>query len=82
MLQRISRRTTIIIFLYPRNEKRYLAAQVIQSIAGLLTIPLTSAVCLAAAVVFARRHDKDSNKTMRKLLALADKRWIDTSLYW
>lgn len=68
--------------LYVTNEKWYQAARVIQSIAGILTIPLTSAVCSAAAVVFIQRHGKTSNLTMRQLLALADKGWTDTSLYW
>ncbi|KAJ5543217.1 hypothetical protein N7461_009220 [Penicillium sp. DV-2018c] len=67
---------------YATNEKWYQTARVIQSITGILTIPLTSALCSAAAVVFVQRHGKDSNITMRQLLALADKGWTDTSLYW
>ncbi|KAJ5351329.1 hypothetical protein N7452_000303 [Penicillium brevicompactum] len=66
---------------YTFNETLYQRARVIQSIASILTIPITSAVCSAAAVVFVQRHGKASNITMRQLLVLADKGWTDTGLY-
>lgn len=37
--------------------------------------------CSATAVVFVQRHGKNSNITVRKLLAFADKDRSDTSLY-
>ena len=64
------------------NERWYRAARVIQSITGVLTIPLTSAVCSNAAVVFVQRCEKANNMTIRQLLALSDKGWTDTDLYW
>ncbi|CAG7988839.1 unnamed protein product [Penicillium salamii] len=67
---------------YSANEQWYRAARVIQSIAGVLTIPLTSAVCSNAAVVFVQRHGKANKMTMRQLLALSDKRWTDIELCW
>ncbi|KAJ5332324.1 uncharacterized protein MYU51_019429 [Penicillium brevicompactum] len=66
---------------YTFNETLYQRARVIQSIASILTIPITSAVCSAAAVVFVQRHGKASNITMQQLLVLADKGWTDTGLY-
>jgi hypothetical protein len=40
---------------FQQNESWYKAAQVIQSITGVLIIPLTSTVCSSAAVVYLQR---------------------------
>ncbi|KAE8416799.1 hypothetical protein BDV36DRAFT_296809 [Aspergillus pseudocaelatus] len=63
------------------NEKWYRAARVMQTIGTVLTIPITSAVCSNAAVVFIQRCGKSSKMTLRMLLALADKGWTNTDLY-
>ncbi|KAL2012168.1 hypothetical protein VTN00DRAFT_4886 [Thermoascus crustaceus] len=67
---------------YAVNENWYRAARVIQSIASVLTIPLTSAVCANAAVIFIQRNGAAINLTIRQLLALSDKGWTDPALYF
>ncbi|KAI9923767.1 hypothetical protein ASPWEDRAFT_700754 [Aspergillus wentii DTO 134E9] len=69
---------------YQRNEKWYKAAQVIQSVASVLTIPLTSAVCSSAAVVYLQ-HCNDGRTprfTLRQMTVLADKGWTDIETYF
>lgn len=56
-----------------RNDKLYRAARTIQTIVAVLTIPLTSAVCSAAAVVFVQTKTRQRNLTMRQMMTLADK---------
>lgn len=68
-----------IISLYKRNEQWYRAARVVQSIAGVLTIPLTSAVCSSAAVIFIQKRNREL--TMRQVMTLADKGWVNISTY-
>ncbi|KAJ5172624.1 hypothetical protein N7492_005217 [Penicillium capsulatum] len=68
---------------YDSNERWYKAVQVIQSIVGLLTIPITSAVCSSAVVVYLQ-WCKSSSKptiTLRQFMVLADKGWTDLSIY-
>lgn len=59
--------------LYVNSEKYYRAARVVQSIVAVLTIPLNSAVCAQAAIIFLQRHTHDNGLTMRKTMVLADK---------
>ncbi|KAL2008765.1 hypothetical protein VTN00DRAFT_6959 [Thermoascus crustaceus] len=69
--------------LYVKNETWYRTARVIQSIVVVLTIPLTSAVCSSAAVIYVQRcrHASPSNFTIRQLMNLADKGWTDPTTY-
>jgi hypothetical protein len=62
---------------YVKSEAIYRAARTVQSVITVLTIPLTSAVCSAAAVVFAQSKTKGRRLTMRQMMALADKGWSD-----
>jgi hypothetical protein len=62
---------------YVKNEHWWRAARVLSSIAGVLTIPLTSAVCSAAAVVYVQRCGQSANLTLRQVVTLADKGWTD-----
>lgn len=64
---------------FEKNERWYKAAQVIQSITGVLTIPLTSAVCSSAAVVYLQRGPdrRTPSFTLRQLIVLADKGWTN-----
>jgi hypothetical protein len=64
---------------YVRNENWYRAARVIQSIVGVLTIPLTSAVFSSAAVIYVQQHRKTPGLTIRKLMTLADRGWVGPS---
>ncbi|KAL4879461.1 hypothetical protein BJY04DRAFT_229024 [Aspergillus karnatakaensis] len=60
--------------LYRRNERWYHAARVLQAIAGIITLPLTSAICASAAVIYMQRNQ---TLTLRQTIALADREWMD-----
>ncbi|KAI0451725.1 hypothetical protein F5B21DRAFT_485885 [Xylaria acuta] len=64
--------------LYEKSESYYRSTRVIQSIVAVLTIPLTSAVCGRAAVAFLQRN---SGMTMRQMIALADKGWVEPGVF-
>ncbi|TVY18487.1 hypothetical protein LARI1_G005501 [Lachnellula arida] len=65
---------------YVKAKNWYHAARVIQSIVGVVTIPLTSAVCSNAVIVFiAQRHK--SHLSLRKVITLADKSWNNPAAY-
>ncbi|KAF8812036.1 hypothetical protein BYT27DRAFT_7088253 [Phlegmacium glaucopus] len=70
--------TANIHSLFVENQRWFRVARVIQSIVTVLTIPLTSAVCSKAAVVFVQRQ---SGLSLRQAMALADKGWTDPKLY-
>lgn len=59
----------------------YRAIRVLQSIATVLTIPVASTVCASAAVVFAQRRQTARGLTLRQVMALADRDWMDVSTY-
>lgn len=62
---------------FPRNEEIYRAARIVQTVVTIVTIPLTSAVCSSAAVVFAQSKKGDRRLTLRQMMTLADKGWTD-----
>jgi len=66
--------------LYTRNEQYFRASRVIQAIVGVVTIPLTSAVCSKAAVAFIQRRKQSLGFSMRQLMVLADKGWTDPNV--
>ncbi|KAK2593472.1 hypothetical protein QQS21_008845 [Conoideocrella luteorostrata] len=73
--------------MYQKSECYLRAARVLQSITSMLTIPLTSAVCSQAAVIFLqghRHHDDEDRRgpTLRQAMALADKSWTDPVTLW
>lgn len=63
---------------YRKNERWYRAARIIQVIASVLTLPLISAICARAAVIFMQRQQ---NLTMPQLMTLADRGWMDLATY-
>ncbi|KAJ5987864.1 hypothetical protein N7481_003074 [Penicillium waksmanii] len=65
---------------YAMDGKLYRSARIIQSIASVLILPWTSAVCAYAAVIFAQNQKDSSSMTMRQVMNLADRRWMDGSL--
>lgn len=68
---------------FVQNERYLRAVRILQSGVSVFTIPLTSAVCSRAAVVFAQRRLSpagNSNITLRQTMALADKGWTDPSI--
>jgi hypothetical protein len=64
--------------LYVRNERWYRAAQIIQAIVTVFTIPLTSAVCSSAAVIYIQRR---RGLSLLQMMTLADKGWNDLRTY-
>jgi hypothetical protein len=62
---------------FVKSEVIYRVARTVQAVVGVLTIPLTSAVCSAAAVVFAQTNRWERKLTMRQTITLADKGWTD-----
>ena len=66
---------------YAANEKWYQAMRVIQSIVGVLTIPITSAVCSSAAAAWAQYSKRSANLSMRQMMVLADRGWTDPRTY-
>jgi hypothetical protein len=65
---------------YTMDGNLYRSARIIQSIASVLILPLTSAVCAYAAVIFVQKQKENSSMTMRQVMNLADRRWMDGSL--
>ncbi|KAL2851142.1 hypothetical protein BJY01DRAFT_209270 [Aspergillus pseudoustus] len=63
---------------YERSERWFRAARVIQAIASVLTLPLTSAICASAAVIFMQRQE---GLTVPQLMSLADRGWLDWATY-
>lgn len=79
-----SKNATELQAMYRRNERWYKAAQVIQSVVAVLTIPLTSAVCSSAAVVYLQCRTKAQPPTfkLRHMIVLADKGWTNIETYY
>ena len=63
-----------------RHEAHILAAEVLQSIASLLTIPVTSAICSTAAVAFMQAGSLRTKMNLVQLGALADQGWASPKL--
>jgi len=66
---------------YVQNERWLQGARVIQTIVTVSTIPLTSAVCSSAAVVFMQRQCKKAKMSLRQTVVLADKGWTEYEVY-
>ena len=65
---------------FGKSERYLRAARVVQSLVSVVTIPLTSAVCSQAAVVYIQRKRWRNGPTLRQSMALADKGWTDIDL--
>ncbi|ORY10276.1 hypothetical protein BCR34DRAFT_485989, partial [Clohesyomyces aquaticus] len=63
--------------LYQKSETWFQTARVLQSIVSVLTIPVASAVCGSATVVYAQRGKSSKNLSLGQLVLLADKTWSD-----
>ncbi|KAJ5190287.1 uncharacterized protein N7498_009272 [Penicillium cinerascens] len=66
--------------IFDKSERYLRAARVVQSLVSVVTIPLTSAVCSQAAVVYIQRKRWRNGPTLRQSMALADKGWSDIDL--
>jgi hypothetical protein len=65
---------------FARSERYLRAARIVQSLVSVVTIPLTSAVCSQAAVVYIQRTRGANRPTLRQTMALADKGWTDIAI--
>lgn len=72
--------TEYLALLFAKSERYLRAARIVQSLVSVLTIPLTSAVCSQAAVVYIQRKRGNNVPTLRQSMALADKGWTDIAL--
>ena len=66
--------------IFARTEGFFRAAQVIRSFVAVVTIPLISAVCSKAAVVFTQRKNQAA-LSLRQTMLLADRGWTDPLVY-
>lgn len=65
-----------------KRTKLYVrAAEIVQSIASVVTIPITSAVCSVAAVAFMQAGALRTRLTLRQTAALADQGWASVWVY-
>ena len=66
---------------YETTDNWRKAASVGQSIIGVISIPVTSAICAKAAAVYCqtRSNAQAPSLTLRQMLALADKGWSDSA---
>lgn len=69
-----------LALLFAKSERYLRAARVVLSLVSVLSIPLTSAVCSQAAVVYIQRKRGNNVPTLRQSMALADKGWTDIVL--
>lgn len=59
------------------SEKWIPAVRVLRAIAAVFTLPVASAVCASAAVVFVQRNAGKSRLNIRHVMVLADRAWAD-----
>ncbi|KAF1938824.1 hypothetical protein EJ02DRAFT_436865 [Clathrospora elynae] len=64
-----------------KNESFLRAAQIVQSIVGLLTIPVTSAICSMAVVAFIQVGSLRTRLNLRQTMALSDQGWISPRIW-
>jgi hypothetical protein len=66
---------------FATNEKYYTAARILQSVVGLLTIPVTSAICSIACVAYMQTGRLRKSLTLRQAMAMADQGWINPRMW-
>lgn len=64
------------------NENCYKAAEILQTIAALLTIPVTSIICSVACVAYMQAASSRKSLNLRKIMALADQGWLSPRILW
>ncbi|KAF9734774.1 hypothetical protein PMIN01_07677 [Paraphaeosphaeria minitans] len=65
---------------YHISEKYFKAAHTLQSIATLITIPVTTAICSMACVVYMQSSPLRRSLTLRQSMALADSGWLSPQI--
>jgi hypothetical protein len=63
------------------HENSIRAAQIVQTISSLLTIPVTSAICSMAFVAFLQASNLRLRLNLRQTMALADQGWISPRIW-
>ncbi|KAM0722938.1 hypothetical protein Q7P37_001136 [Cladosporium fusiforme] len=66
--------------IFNQSGRYFRAAEVIRSVVTILTIPLTSAVCSKAAVVYSQQR-RGRALSLRQTMALADRGWTDPHVF-
>ncbi|GFF37934.1 hypothetical protein IFM51744_03628 [Aspergillus udagawae] len=66
---------------YVPNERIYRSAVVIRTLIIVVTLPWLSAVCASAAVIYVQNQKTANSLRMRQVTNLADRRWLDITLY-
>ena len=68
---------------YEQNDRWRRVSRVGLQVLGTLSIPLTSAICARAAVVYCQRssNNRQPALSMRQTLVLADKGWLDLNTW-
>jgi hypothetical protein len=67
--------------LITKHENLIKAAQIVQAITALLTIPVTSAICSIALLSFIQTGSLRTKLNLRQTMALADQGWISPRIW-
>lgn len=67
---------------YALDKHLYRSAQIIQAIVQVATLPWITVVCASAAVIYTQNQKNAMDLRLRNVMALADRRWNEISLYW
>ncbi|KAJ5513785.1 hypothetical protein N7463_003337 [Penicillium fimorum] len=66
---------------FRQDKKIYRSVRTIQTVIQVVTLPWISTVCASAAVIFAQNQKDSMGLRLRQVTTLADRRWMDFSLY-
>lgn len=66
---------------FHRERKIYRSVRTIQTFLQVVTLPWISTVCASAAVIFAQNQKDYMGLRLRQVTTLADRKWMDFSLY-
>ncbi|KAJ5384170.1 hypothetical protein N7517_002081 [Penicillium concentricum] len=66
---------------FRQDRQIYRSARIIQTFIQVVTLPWISTVCASAAVIFAQNRKDSMSLRLRQVTTLADRRWMDFSLY-
>ncbi|KAI4660901.1 uncharacterized protein J4E79_005469 [Alternaria viburni] len=67
--------------LLAKHERILRAAQILQSVVALLTIPITSAICSIAFAAYIQAGSSRTKLNLRQTMALADQGWISPRMW-
>jgi hypothetical protein len=66
---------------FDQERKIYRSMRTIQTFIQVVTLPWISTVCASAAVIYAQNQKDPMGLRLRQVTTLADRRWMDFSLY-